>query len=1509
MKKKRGFTIIELVIVIAVIAILSGILIPTFIGLNKSAKMSKDLITLSNINKVYTVDKLEKSGKNSKTMHEALNEIYDHGFTLDSVQHPSTSDTTIAWDRVNDTFVLVNTQDGTYKDGKQNLPISNKSDYFVVYDEIPEDPEFSVYLTNKNIIGEISHIEVGLDSGDNYSVTKVVYNRSEADSKRDVIFRTNPGTDTEFYGYVNAETGEGDSIYHYGESGDAIIDCAKGSFYEYGASNNVDVRKGHFVQEDDSFVSFIDASALNGDVKIDFKNGSIHGTSTNSNTQHRVQINTEDNVKALNADYAFHGGGLEVSYAKKPEYSNQIDRNETIDGKPFVIEGIGNQGIQERELPNFTEFCESAGHEYISKPGYTLKVCERCGSFENTVLRTTESNNEVNETTYLHRHDGESSENGFIQINNSPTHEHHYSIPVWSWVGYTSAVARVTCEGSDCGENISFTLDGDDIERVEVTKENCTQDGIYDHVATFNFEDHEYTSTSPNQEIVEKLGHQLVHHDKLDPTCTEHGHKAYDECTREGCDYTTYEECPATGHTAAQAVQENVIPSTCTSEGSYDSVVYCSTCGTELSRETIHTDMLPHDGDPCSVCGYTEFTIKLLHTDKYTYKVGTDGAVPVTHLFDHLPASFTPEITTIRGNANASYSSSQFTFSGEGIARIKINTLSLELEVVNGAKNTTSNSLISASSNDVVLLNDVEVNNGYSGSVLTISNGYTFYGNGFNVNVKNDIGCNTIYSSFVNLENGILDNIQLEFRTYSKAILYSYQYSGLDVAYTSGNNIKYYYELANGICSKGNSTIQNSYIYGARSPVCASNGNLIIENTMLDGGSLANLVIGPSVETVTLNDIITNQEPRQPSKASNSPVVGLGILSLVDDSNNSAHITLNGTLTQYNWIDSSYSSYVPSIDYASAFISKIFSQTEYVHNIGGVNKVNEGIAFLNMEGKTISPSDKIVDNRSNGSSIPYNLKKLYDLLYVYSYNNSNGTDESFFEKETYLPNENMVTEPTLSVSNYDTDKQSFEKEFKNNKWVYTLTANETSTFSFNQVHIVKFGEHITTFNVYDSNNNLVDKNTIIDLNDVSTKNYEISANFEGKTFKYYYVIQSNISAIVINPPVLSTSNYGAGLCVATSQGGTWHGAAPALEGLVITYYSSSQKTHVNLNLSSLTPSTKGKQNGTNNTWIYSNSDSDFTLTLTGGQVHSKNNVYAMPVVCDSKLYFVASNSNGLVNTGNSARSVPVSYSFQANGDTLNFSHTWSVAEDQNNEYKYSDFCNGTLTKLSSSSSGGGNCLLPDTLITMADESKMMVKDVKAGDLLKVFNHETGTYDVSPVVFNDKEESQLQTVINLDFENGKSVGVVSEHGFFDMDLMRYVYITEDNYQDYVGHSFYAENGITTLSNAYLTEEVTEVYSPVTAVELNYFTNDMLSMPGGVEGIFNIFEYDADLKYNEEKMNEDIETYGLLDYSYYEGFLPYEVYVAFNGKYLGIAMGKGILTEEMLMSYVERYSQYW
>ncbi len=60
--RKKGFTIVELVIVIAVIAILAAVLIPTFTGVINKAKDSKALQEARNLWTQYTVENAETFG-------------------------------------------------------------------------------------------------------------------------------------------------------------------------------------------------------------------------------------------------------------------------------------------------------------------------------------------------------------------------------------------------------------------------------------------------------------------------------------------------------------------------------------------------------------------------------------------------------------------------------------------------------------------------------------------------------------------------------------------------------------------------------------------------------------------------------------------------------------------------------------------------------------------------------------------------------------------------------------------------------------------------------------------------------------------------------------------------------------------------------------------------------------------------------------------------------------------------------------------------------------------------------------------------------------------------------------------------------------------------------------------------------------------------------------------------------------------------------------------------------
>ena len=76
------------------------------------------------------------------------------------------------------------------------------------------------------------------------------------------------------------------------------------------------------------------------------------------------------------------------------------------------------------------------------------------------------------------------------------------------------------------------------------------------------------------------------------PTCTNTGlrHKVCSVC---GVNYN-YETIVPTAHVRGEEVKENVVDPTCTKDGSYDAVVYCTECNKELSRITKTTTKLGH---------------------------------------------------------------------------------------------------------------------------------------------------------------------------------------------------------------------------------------------------------------------------------------------------------------------------------------------------------------------------------------------------------------------------------------------------------------------------------------------------------------------------------------------------------------------------------------------------------------------------------------------------------------------------------------------------------------------------------------------------------------------------------------------------------------------------------------------------------------------------------------------------------------------------------------------------
>lgn len=225
--------------------------------------------------------------------------------------------------------------------------------------------------------------------------------------------------------------------------------------------------------------------------------------------------------------------------------------------------------------------------------------------------------------------------------------------------------------------------------------------------------------------------------------------------------------------------------------------------------------------------------------------------------------------------------------------------------------------------------------------------------------------------------------------------------------------------------------------------------------------------------------------------------------------------------------------------------------------------------------------------------------------------------------------------------------------------------------------------------------------------------------------------------------------------------------------------------------------------------------------------------------------------------------------------------------------------------------GENKCISQGTLITLANGTQVPVESLKGDEMLLVWNMITGRLDAARIMFVDTDKAATYKVINLGFSDGTNVKVISEHGFWDYDLNKFVYLRSDA-SKYIGHWFNKGDVRVQLTSVEVRDEYTTAYSPVTYGHLCYFVNGMLSMPGGIDGLFNIFEVDPNtMTIDAEAMARDIATYGLFTYDEFAELVSVteDVFSAFNGQYFKVAIGKGMITVEQLNNLADRYAEFF
>lgn len=273
---KKGFTIVELIIVIAVIAILAAVLIPTFSNLIKRANVANDTALVRNLNTALAAD----GAKQHDTMREALAAANAFGYDVSKINAKADGNE-ILWDSYNDCFVYKDESGINYipdsqikgkaGEGAQLWHIANKG-----ISDISD--KYSNYLGEGTYAGTLP-VSTGLDVGDHTEVTEVKYEGKG----ENVIIYMNGGTLTVHDTNATAQQ------YFYGSASQATIETGTSCFHVYGAIAKTNVLAGKVVAENGGMVIVSEAKAS---ASVE-KNGGIvlaaSGASLNSN----VALSTE----------------------------------------------------------------------------------------------------------------------------------------------------------------------------------------------------------------------------------------------------------------------------------------------------------------------------------------------------------------------------------------------------------------------------------------------------------------------------------------------------------------------------------------------------------------------------------------------------------------------------------------------------------------------------------------------------------------------------------------------------------------------------------------------------------------------------------------------------------------------------------------------------------------------------------------------------------------------------------------------------------------------------------------------------------------------------------------------------------------------------------------------------------------------------------------------------------------------------------------------------------------
>jgi len=969
---------------------------------------------------------------------------------------------------------------------------------------------------------------------------------------------------------------------------------------------------------------------------------------------------------------------------------------------------------------------------------------------------------------------------------------------------------------------------------------------------------------------VAALNHDKIVHEAKAPTCTAIGWDAYVTCSR--CDYSTYVEKEKLGHTDEEIKDHK-----------------CDVCEVEMS------------GD--------DFVAKF--DGSFLYRVGNQNDVSLGSLFapkDGLnlnSSSVKVSINKVDENSNVSgtwtgntsdWTKGTIQFSGTGVVMVSISchdycdATVLYLEVIDAKNITTATG--TTTGGDMVLLCDVNTSN-----YVNYWN-CTLYGNGFTYSLN---GAPTAYNSkqghgILITKNATLDNLVIVGDVYN-----SYG------AYTNQD----YYNAAVDVL--GDTTIQNCYISGCAAPV-STRANATITNTTLYGGTVGNLIIKSG--TVTLENVTTANYDDGRS------LVGMGIV-IHSDATESAKLVLNGTLTQYNFMSEAK---VPTDTYAKKIYETMFgsSCSKYHFGTSPNRYVNAGMVSLTA----LFNAEDITDNADTGyvgTAVTVNGVNGY----VYTQLNTSGSVNNGYDKENdaHVATTQGAVPPSCSFDY--TNKNYVAKTDGSNDYCYeengkvNISMDEGDTFNWD-TSILTLGKGLKKYTVTMSGTDYTGKsiafNTAGSYEVIYTytddNNFGLDEDRNITTYSKTYTKTVNISVAVVeaatkhaeftfgNSNTASTTvtvgnnTYVMPNVSATSStiGSTTVSGQTIYYPIVEIVMSDGKTSHTSgwyayfPVFSGAVTITDYKDNGLGDAETFGSSTQSMPsgLSIVGDpaqlfKYQSSSTAGTTPVVKNNILVY----SSPSISAKRSEYNTVIQYSYQDNAGTTYYYYIGYHAPAQS----YT------------------SCVTPDTLVTLADGSQKRIDEVTFEDRILTWDFFAGDYgqrDISLLVYHGDGWYDIAV---MEFSDGTQLKIIGEHGVFDYDLNKFVYITPENVAGYVGHRFVkqASDGkyeLITLTNGYADSEYTGSYSITSATDSNAFASGVLTVAPPCD-FYNWIEMDGKLKYDAVQFAKDVETYGLYTYKDFKDYVTYEQFVAFNGAYLKIAVEKGAFTFDYVLELIDMY----